>query len=115
MDQARVDCLQRRCVDAQTLGHAGTEALDGDVALGCQAMGESAAFGLLEVDDHAALVAVDAEEDGAELVFLERRPAAGFVAQAEGFDLDDVRAEIAQRLRAERAGENAREIQHLDA
>ena len=62
------------------------------------------------VHAYRALVAVDASEIRGHACVVERRtPGAGLVAFG-AFDLDDVRAMVAQNLRTQRAAQNAREI-----
>ena len=72
-----------------------------------------------EIDRDGALVAIGAAEVGriagglAVLVRQPRRaPRAGVVTGAGALDLDHISAEVGQRLRAGRAGEHARKVDH---
>src|SRR6185312_8391082 len=99
---------------AKTLRHAGTEAFDGDVGdLGEPAAGFEAGR-RFEIDREATLVAVDAQENGADTV-LERRPVAGVVAGSNRLDLDHFDAEVGQVLRAQRPRQDLRKIDDADA
>ena len=63
------------------------------------------------VERDGALVAVHTEEIGRFARREWRTPRARVVAAADGLDLDDVRAHVAQHLGAQRPGEDAREIE----
>src|SRR4030095_14981627 len=72
-----------------------------------------------EIDRDRAFVAIRAAEVGGisgRFTLLIRQPwwtpRASVVADARALDLDDVSAEIGQRLRAGRAGEHAREVDY---
>src|SRR6516164_5848889 len=69
----------------------------------------------LEIDGDAALVAVRAEKHSSEARRGKRRPSPGFVALPLHLDLDDLRAEVAEILAAQRPRQNLGEIQHLDS
>src|SRR5262249_21183297 len=73
------------------------------------------ALGVVEVDADAALVAVEREERRRAPGPGRRRPGARVVAGARAFDLDHVGAEIAEDLRAVRACDVLREVEHAPA
>ena len=85
-----------------------------DVGARGEAMHDGAAGFGLEIDRDAALVAVRAEKHGA-LSAAERRPAPRLIAGAGRLDLDDLGAEVAQILGAERAREHLGEVENADA
>ena len=91
------------------------EIIDDHVGLLDQAGEHLLAGGHRHVQRHRALVAVGAEEIGGLAGHERRSPAAGIVAAAGRLDLDDVGAHVAEHHGAERAGENAGEIEHADA
>jgi hypothetical protein len=94
------------------LGTVGAEILDQHIALVEKVVKEAVAFGVSNVERQGTLIAIagkeicglSAKEGGA--------PAARVVALARAFDLDDLRAEIAEDLSAERTGQNARSIEN---
>src|SRR5688500_7661865 len=118
VDQPRVSLVNGLVAKAEAVHDANAEVLDNSVC--CIDEGEHAfAFGwLFEVDDHAALVAVDACEVAAEgllrIAFWKRLAEAAEVAFGR-LDLDDIRAEVCQEHRAKRPGERAREVDYSDA
>ena len=73
-------------------------------------------FSVAEVQRHAALVAVDAQEIAgrADLLVEGRAPVAHLVALRR-LDLDDLGAVIGQPLRAERSAEDPRQVDDPDA
>src|SRR4029077_6382370 len=89
------------------------EILDQDVARRRQSPGQLLPRLLGEVDGDAALRAVEGQEHGAAAVAL-GRAGAGLVAGDRVFDLDDVGAQVSELLRAQRAGDDAREIEHAN-
>ncbi len=58
IDEARIDLGERLVVDAEPLLHVGAEILDHDVGLLDHALEGGEAFGRLQIERHAALVAV---------------------------------------------------------
>ena len=95
---------------------AGLEILDQHVGFGREPAHDLAALGLLEIDRDRAFAAVAGVEIGgveplAVLAFEERRPpAARVVARSRPLDLDDVGAEVGERLTRPRPGEDAGEF-----
>ena len=69
--------------------------------------------GVLQVQRHGSLAAIDAGEVRAPTLVAHRRPAAVFVA-FRAFDLDDGGAEIGQHLGAIGAGENTAKVDDTD-
>ena len=92
---------------------AGPEVFDEDVGLLGEPAQELHAPARVEVECHAALAAVDAEEVRAvaldEWAIAPRR-----IASVGVLDLDDLRTEVAERHGAERAGEDAGEVEDGD-
>src|SRR5262249_4438146 len=67
-----------------------------------------------QVEGDGPLVAVAGQEVGAERAEVGRPPLARLVALAGPLHLDDVGAEVAEHLAAERAGQDARGVQDAD-
>ena len=86
--------------DAEAFGHARAEVLDDHVGLSTSRQNTSSPSGRLEVEQHAALAAVD--------IVVEAN--AAFASR--GIDLDDVGAELGERAPARRAGEDDAQIEH---
>ncbi len=114
VDQPRVDFRERLVAEAEALHGAGAEVLDEDVGLTHQCLDHLDALGGLEVEGHAALVAVE-EEVGGRLAVLVGRPGARLVAGPRVLHLDDVGAEIAQESPAPGARDDAGQIDDADA
>ena len=101
----------RVVIDGEIRDHAGPEALDDHIGVPREREKRIAATRVLEVQRRAALVAVDGAE--------ERRHGARPIAQvscivagAGVLDLDDVGAEVGEIERADRARQEAREVEH---
>ena len=121
--------LERLIVQADLAERAGTKILHEDVALLDDSIEQRAAVGLLEIERDAFLVPIDAEEVGAfarvsgepiarilrDGLQKGRPPAAGVVASAGLFDLDDARAHVGEKHRAIRSGQHARQIADDDS
>ena len=106
VDEARIDARQRLVVDAQALLHAGPEILHDHVRLLHHALERGEAFRRLEVQRHAALVAVQVLEVGALA-----RAAHRLLRPGRRFDLDDVGAPVGELARASRPGPHAGEVE----
>jgi len=114
IDDGRIDLAQLLIAQAQAVHNAGTVILQNHVALGHQ-LAEHLFTGLaLEVQDDAALVAVEVHIIGAFAVD-NGKVAAGVIALAGTLDLDDLGAQICQHHAAVRGGKHAGQIQHLHA
>ena len=115
VDDAWVARPHRRGVELKRVERAGAEVLDHHVGLRQQLLDHIERARPLEVDGHAFLVAVHAQEVRA-LVAEERRPpAAGVVTAAGMFQLDDAGAEVAERHGAVRTREHPGEVEHGEA
>ncbi len=119
VDDPRVHRAHRLVADAEAVEHAGPEGLEHDVGAGDEPQQHLAPGGLLEVDPHRGLVAVQREEQrplrgvlGA--LVVGRRPA-HVVAHPEVLDLDHLGAEVGQQQRAEPARQQAGEVEDADA
>src|SRR5690606_21504656 len=113
IDHARIERRERLVVDPQLLRRAASEALQHHVGLAREAVRDRHALGRLQVQRNAALVVVDRQEDRRFALVL-RQPAARVVPDAGWLDLDDVGAQLAQVLGAERARQNLGEIEDPD-
>ena len=112
IDDARVDLAQALIVDAELCLHVGTKILDHDVGLLGEPLEHFEALGVLQVQRHGPLVAVQILEIRA-LARAARLLAAGVLQQR--VDLDDVGAPIRQLPHAGGPGANAGEIEHGEA
>ena len=108
VDEARVDRGHRLVVDAELSLHVGTEVLDQHVGLQHQLLEDRDALGRLQVQRHAALVAVDVAEVAA---FARAADAFAFVHRRRHLDLDDLRAPVGELADRRRAGANAGEVE----
>jgi hypothetical protein len=102
--------------ESASLERAGAEVVDDDVGVGDEVSEERLVLGIADVGDQTLLVSVDAQEVGALTALVERRsPAARLVTSAGPLDLEDVGAEVAEHHGTERTGEDAGEIENLEA
>lgn len=109
---ARFDGL---VVDVQPSDHARSEPLD-DHVRGLGELHERLVAALvLQVECDAPFVSVEHREDSAVAVGEFRVLLAVVIAHPGLFDLDHVRAEIAEKLGRIRTGQQPREIQHANA
>ncbi|CPM74670.1 Uncharacterised protein [Bordetella pertussis] len=109
MHQARKGLAQRVVAQPPLLQRAGLEILHQHVGVGQQAAQQLLAGKLRQVQRHATLVAVDADEVGGGLAGERRPPAARLVA-AGRFDLQHVGAVVGEDLGAVRAAQHARQV-----
>src|SRR5205814_9788830 len=113
VNEARVDRRQRLVAGPEPVHHAGAVILDEDVRVGNEAAQDVGTRLLLQVDDEALLVAIDAEE----IVALARdkgREMPRLVPEPRRLDLQHLGAEIAETLRAKRPGQDAGQIDDPD-
>src|SRR5206468_11987140 len=96
---------------AEARERAGTEVLDDDVAFLDEPLEHALAVRILEVDGHAALVAIDREVVRGDPLDAGRRPLTCLVTRPGHLDLDHVRAVIPEHERAVRPRQRAREIE----
>ena len=115
VDDARVAGRDVVVAEAEAVDRARPERLDDDVGAGREALGQREVAGVLEVERDRALVAVQPEVVRRALVVPGRSPLARVVAAVGALDLHDVGAEVAERHRAQRAGEHAGEVRDEDA
>ena len=106
--------LQALVVEAIAFQIADLEVLDDDIGDRREPPHDVLTLGRREIERDGLLVAIAAENDrrltrvAAFPILEERRThSARVVAAADALDLDDLGAQIAQRLRRERAGEHA--------
>jgi hypothetical protein len=105
VDELRVAGVAGLGADAEALGDARAVALDEDVGAVDQVEDAVRAVGCLQVDDHRALVAV-----GDVVVRVDRESHAARPVHA-----DDVRAQVGEEHGGERAGPDARQLDHAHA
>src|SRR5256885_7287559 len=113
VDEARVDRRQRLVAESEPVHYARAVILDEDVRVGNETAQDVGTRLLLQVDDEALLVAVDAEE----IVALARdkgRKMPRLVAEPRRLDLQHLGAEIAETLRAKRPGQDAGQVDDPD-
>jgi hypothetical protein len=118
-DDARVARPQRLIAHAEAVQDAGAEGLQHDVGALGELEERLLARRLLQVEADRALVAVEREEPhGLRGVLDARRRGhrpADVVAHPRVLDLDDVGAVVREQQRAERAGQQPREVQDAHA
>ena len=111
-DEVRAARGQVSVAEPHAVEGAGPEVLDQHVGAGDQGVEHAAAVRVLQVQGHALLVPVDAEEVGA-LPLLERRPPGARVVPLAGLlDLDDAGAHVGQHHRAVGARQDAGQVEH---
>ncbi len=109
IDDARIDLGERLVVDAEPLLHVGPEILDHDVGLLDHALEGGEAFGRLQIERHAALVAMQVLK-----VAALARPAHRLFDAGRRLDLDDIGAPVGELAHAGRARAHAGEIEHRE-
>ena len=109
MDQCRVIPLQRLIRKTECFHHPGPKVLDDYVGAGDEGEQSALALVMTKVKSNAALVAVHAQEVDAFAV-VEGTPCAHHIAVGELLHLDDVRTEVAEERRTERAGQRPAQI-----
>ena len=114
-DQARIDRRQLGPAEAPLLHRAGPEVLEQEVGLLDQVLEQRLAVGLAQVERDRLLVARDDRPPQRLAVRLLAAPDAHRVALARRLDLDDLGAEVAEQLAAERAGQQGAEFDHAQA
>ena len=112
-DQRGVQRLEPSPVKAHRRHDPGSEILDQHIAARDQLFEHRAAITAAQIQGQRALVAVERREIPAQPVPHRPLPAHR-VARARGFDLDHLGPHIGQDHRAERPGQNARQIDHAD-
>ena len=117
VDEPRVDLVELLVPDADPIGGADPEVLNQGIGLADQVVHHGQALRLLQVDHHAALVAVEREEGG----HLSR---GGDVLEAMSpvelagpgrLDLQDIGAQIPQAQAGERTRQHLRAVENRDA
>ena len=114
VDDAPVPFRDLLVADAEPLQGAGAEVRDDDVRALAQARRHRCVRRLLEVERDRALVAVRRVVVGRPAGGVGGRLPAARVVAARRLDLDHVRAEVAERHRDERPGEDARQVDDDD-
>ncbi len=108
IDDSRVDLADARVTDAQLVFDVGAEILDHHVGLFYQPHEGLDPLGVLQVERHRPLVAVQVLEVRAAARAAELL--AGILQQ--GVDLDDISAPVRELTRAGRTGPDAGEVEH---
>lgn len=112
IDDAGIDVAQAFVIDAEAGFDIRPEILDHHVGLGSQPLEHREALGVLQVQGHRPLVAVQVLEIGA-LAGAARLLTAGVVGQ--GIDLDDIGAPVGQLTDGRRSRANAGQVKHSEA
>ena len=110
IDQARIDLGEGLIVDAEPLLHVGAEILHHDVGLLDHALERGQSRRRLQIERHAALVAVQVLK-----VRTLARPAHRLFRSRRRFDLDDIGAPIGELAHAGRSRPHPGEIEHREA
>ncbi len=114
VDEFRVQGREVGVAQAEARHHAGLEVLDEHVGFLRQTPQDLLPAGILQVERDALLPAVDAHEIGA-FRTDKRAEGPGVVALPRPLNLDHLGAEIGEHHRAERAGEDAGEVEDAEA
>jgi hypothetical protein len=114
VDQPRVQLARAIRTESEPLERARPEVLDHHVGGAEKLREERPSVGRLEIDRHALLVAIDAEEVRAPAAD-ERAPGSRIVAVPRILDLDHLGTHVAQQHGAEGTGEHAGEVDDLEA
>src|SRR5262245_20368160 len=115
MDEPRVARAQLLIGEAHGREARGAKILDEHVGLGGKLRHDSSPACALEIDRDAFLVAVYAEIIGGDPLDRGRHPGPSIVTAVGVLDLPDLGAEIRERHGAPWAGEDPRQVKHLDA
>ena len=110
IDQPRIGRRDRRIVEAEFLHHAAGEILHHHIRFRDQFARHLQRRRIGEIERNAALVAIETEKGRALAADFRMFIVAGVVASIRVFDLDHLGAEIGQRLRAGRAGNDPGEV-----
>ena len=110
IDDARIDLGERLVVDAEPLLHVGTEILDHDIGLLDHALEGGEPFRRLQIERHAALVAVQVLK-----VAALARAAHRLFQAGRRLDLDDIGAPIGELAHAGRSRADAGEIEYRES
>lgn len=113
VDERRVDRREVFVTESERAHHAGPVVFHEDVRLRRERPEDRLAARILQIDDDAALVAVDGPVAGAFRAHAARHAAGGIPLRR--LDLDHVRAHVAEEHGAERTGHDLRQIQYADA
>ena len=109
-DQPRLRLAEVVEPQPEPLHQSRPEVLDHDVGRGDEPSDEGHAFGRAQIGRHRALVAVQREEVGGVVPGERRSPVPRVVALARALDLDHVRAQVGEDHGAQRAGQDAGEV-----
>src|SRR5262249_33951072 len=113
-DQSRLVVAERNGIESPPRERASREVLDQYIEVRQQAAQEGPSFRVAEGERDATLVAV--ERQGEDRHALPRRVAVpSLVAPARRLHLDDVGTQVGQDRGAERASEEAREVENADS
>ena len=113
-DQPGIERVQRVPAEPPALQGAGLEVLDQHVGLGRERAHRLLALGRAQVERHRALVARLHLPPHRGAV-AQQPPGAQRIAALDRLDLDDVGAEVGERLAGERPGDQLAELEHLQA
>ena len=113
LHDARLRSRSLAVADPEPPDCADAEVLENDVRLLGQPEEDRASLRMLQIERQALLVSIQVDEIRRFAAIKRRSPGAGDIA-VEWFDLDDVRAVVAQQRRRKRAGERVRQIQYRD-
>ena len=110
IDQLRIDPAEIRPADLQLIDGAGTLVLHHDVGDLRQPVDDLPAFGRFQVHGDGAFAAIHRDERRTDEPIGLARKIAKIIAAIGLFDLDDVRADEAEMIRAEWAGQGMSKV-----
>ena len=114
IDHPRVDLADVIVAQSQALHGLGTDVVGHDIRRLAEPKHRLAAPGLLQVEQEAALVAVELQKDRAHALRARRAREAQGIAPRGSLDLDDVCAEVSQDLRCIGPHHDRREVHDTD-
>ena len=119
VDEPRIEAMQAVVVEAELPQTADLEVLDEHVGAGRELPDDGLAFGPAQIDGDRALASIGGMEirgvaSAVGVVDRGRTPLARVVA-AEALDFHDRRAEVREHLTGPGTGQDARELDHLQA
>src|SRR5690242_18574114 len=111
--ESAVATHELRRIESMSLERPAPKVVDHNIRVGGETTEDVPVDRRVQIQGYAQLVAIHGEVIGTLSRLVERwPPTTRFVATIGSLDLDDIRPEVAEHHRAERSGENTRQVQH---